>query len=424
MGGNHAKLCPPSGWDRWSICSGSVDDQTGGGSVYADEGTAAHLLADTAFKAKKKAADYIGQRIWVPDEAGYKMAQRERFMLEVETDKPPRGSVWHVDLAMADPVQDYMDQVLIQERDYLQFETKVPIGHVTGEKDATGTCDALRAVGTTLASHDLKFGQGKEVYAKNNGQQLLYLLGGIEELDWYGEFENFEVHIHQPRLGHHDVWELTRAELEEWRERIREKGEAITVHGTREYKASPGGCMFCDIRRDCKTRDEFVRAGIAEGFPLLDDNGDPDEAGEEQLANETDHPQLLIDLDYVEMVEGWCKDKWAQANELVRKDAGALPGWGLFPGRGSRAFKDDKAARNCFRHFKLKVDQYAPRKNISAPQVEGIVGKKAFKEVSARYVDWKEGTPKLGRDTGKKAKVNTAEAMGFSDLDEEEKENG
>lgn len=413
MGGNHAKLCPPSGWDRWSNCTISVDLQTGESSIYADEGTAAHFLADTAFKAKKKAADYVGRKIWVPSPAGYKKGQRERFLLDVEND-PSEGNTFEVDFAMADPVQEYMDQVLVQDRDYLQFETKVPIGHVTGEEGATGTCDALRAIGVTLASHDLKFGQGKRVFAKNNGQQLLYLLGGLEELDWFGEFEHFEVHIHQPRLGHHDVWELTRDELEEWRAKISEKAHRVTIEGVREYGPSKDGCMFCDNRIPCEARTKFIQDGIADGFPLLED-----EVGD--LGLEEENAKMLVDLEYVEMVEKWCKDQWAKAYDIVKADPDALPGWGLFPGRGSQNYKDEALAEKRLKGMRFKLDEYKPRKLVSPAQAKKLMGKERYTRFAKDMVDWKEGKPTFGRDTGKRKKVDTAEAMGFSDLDQEEK---
>lgn len=409
----HAKLCPPSGWDRWSVCSASVDLQTGEGSIYADEGTAAHLLAATALQTGTRAEDYIGMSIWVPDKEDYDAGRVESFYTDTEN-IPLTGNVFVVDHAMADPVQEYMDQVMIQDRDYIQFETKVPIDHVTGEDEATGTADTLRVNGTTLASHDLKFGQGKKVFAKDNGQQLLYLAGGAKDLDWMGPFDKFEVHIHQPRLGHHDVWELDQVELVEWVKKIRSKAHRVTKKGERKFQPGKDACQFCDYRSDCEARTNKVKSIVMEEFPMMDEQ--PTDGVEAAKLSEAGH--------LVEFVEAWAKDVWAKLNHGVRNNPELFPDWKLTEGRGSRKFAagaETKAqARLKKLHFKL--DQYAPRKFMTAPQVETLVGKKVYKETFADLVEWAPGSLKLTPASDPRPAKNTAEALGFDDLEKTEQE--
>jgi len=403
----HAKLCPPSGWDRWSVCTASVDLQTGEGSVYADEGTAAHLLAATALKNGTKAEDYIGMWIWVPDHQGYEDGEQEDFY-ESAGDCPLTGRTFEIDKAMADPVQDYIDQVLIQEADYIQFETKVPIGHITGEEDATGTADTLRVHGTTLAVHDLKFGQGKQVYAKDNGQLMLYLLGGIKDLDWLASrFDRFEIHIHQPRLNHHDVWEFDEATLVEWAKKIRKAGHTVTVEGRRDFQPDQEACRFCDYRDNCSARTNKVRDIVLNEFPLLE--------GSDAMT-----PAQLSEAGHlVSFVESWAKDIWARLNDAVRRDPEAYPEWKLTEGRGSRAFAEGAESKAQVRLKKLhfKLDDYAPRKFITAAAVEKLVGKAVYKEKFADLVTWTPGSLKLTPAADPRPAANTGEALGFADLD-------
>lgn len=397
----HAKLCPPSGWDRWSVCSASVDLQTNEGSVYADEGTAAHLLAATALENELKAADYIGQRIWVPDAQDQAEGECERFL--VGDEDPLTGRIFEVDHGMADAVQDYVDQVLVQDRDYIQFETAVPIGHITGEEGATGTADCIRVHGTTLAVHDLKFGQGKKVFAEANGQLLIYLLGAIKNLDWYGDFDKFEIHIHQPRLGHHDVWTLDLPTLMSWAEEIRHKALPITQEGHREFMAGPSACRFCDYRSSCAERERFVQSEVIDEFPIQD---------QPELAE--DKAKLLKALEHVEMVEQWCKDVWKAAADADNAEPGCLPGWGHFAGRGSRKIIDEERLVKRLKGWKFKLDDYMPRSLLSAAQVEELVGRARYATLAKdKLVEKIKGKPVFGRDTGKKERTNTPEAQGF-----------
>jgi len=400
----HAKLCPPSGWDRWSNCSASVDLQTNEGSEFAAEGTAAHLLADTCHRQGNKPADYIGSNIWVPDAEDEDAGERERF-LDDDHEAPLTGWVFEVDKSMAGYVQEYLDQVYMQPADYLQSETAVPIDHITGEEDAEGHADFIRVHGKTLATHDLKYGQGVKVYAEDNGQQVHYLSGARRAMEWMDDFEHFEVHIHQPRLGHHDVWTLTKAELIAWEKKINEKAYPIVIEGVREFGPDTKGCKFCDNRRTCAARDAIAMAS-PDDFP-----DDPAELGVEPDLGD----YMAAVLDRIEFVEAWIKDMWARANDMVKDDPDAIPGWGLYPGRGSRKINDEAKVKSKLKGLKYKLDDYAPRKMCSAAQLEKLVGKEVYTEKFSEFVTHTEGTPKLGRSKGNRKSSRQKDLAAFGD---------
>lgn len=181
MSGYHAKLSP-SGAHRWMACPGSVvleADIPDTGSVYADEGTAAHTLASYCLIDGMDADDYLGEAIRVGE---------RRF---------------DVDENMVRYVQDYVKLV----REYahggtLMVEQAVPIGHLTGEEGATGTSDAVVLQRNELVVIDLKYGMGVKVDAERNPQLMMYALGAYENFSVLGDFDTVTMVIHQPRINH------------------------------------------------------------------------------------------------------------------------------------------------------------------------------------------------------------------------------
>lgn len=177
----HARLSP-SGAHRWMACPGSVvleADYPDKGSVYADEGTAAHTLASWCLEDGADADQYRDIEIVVGE---------RKFTVTQD---------------MIDYVQDYVKLV----REYahggqLLVEQKVPIGHLTGEEGATGTSDAVIVRRDELVVMDLKYGMGVKVDAEANPQLMMYALGAYEAFHVLGEFQIVTMVIHQPRLNH------------------------------------------------------------------------------------------------------------------------------------------------------------------------------------------------------------------------------
>ena len=67
MSAGHAKLSP-SGAHRWMACPGSIVLESNipdKGSVYADEGTAAHELAAWCLKDNMDPSNYLNEKISV-----------------------------------------------------------------------------------------------------------------------------------------------------------------------------------------------------------------------------------------------------------------------------------------------------------------------------------------------------------------------
>jgi len=169
----HAKLSA-SGSHRWAHCPGSVKAEEGiadRSSIAADEGTAAHELAELVLTHGGACHDWIGKRL-------------------IES------NAYTVDQEMADYVQQYVDYVKSHsgQHEYEQlvdFSEWVPGGF--------GTADALVLDGNTLRVIDLKYGKGVQVDAFENTQGLLYALGAMSDYEYIAEIEKVVICIVQPR---------------------------------------------------------------------------------------------------------------------------------------------------------------------------------------------------------------------------------
>jgi hypothetical protein len=183
----HALLAP-SAAARWMTCPGSVrlsEGRDDGGSVYAREGAAAHLLARHCLESKTDAVEYLD---CVIGEEGFSSEAADGDFTFAVTDE------------MADAVQIYVDAV----RPYTTLEDHLIEGTLaTPITGCWGTVDfgAYDAATRRLTVGDFKFGKGVIVEATGNKQLLTYaaaLLPGCDAVD------EIELVIVQPRRLHRD----------------------------------------------------------------------------------------------------------------------------------------------------------------------------------------------------------------------------
>ena len=160
--GRHALLSASSS-KRWLSCTPSARleeqfQEESGGSVYAEEGTAAHALAEHKLKKALKRRSKRPVSDYHCDE------------MEECTDGYVAYAMEQVELARqecSDPV------VLIEQR--LDYSAYVPEGFGTG--------DLLIVADKVLTVIDLKYGKGVAVDAEWNPQMMLYGLGALELFD-------------------------------------------------------------------------------------------------------------------------------------------------------------------------------------------------------------------------------------------------
>lgn len=364
----HAKL-GPSGAHRWMSCPGSIvleEDVPDRSSVYADEGTAAHILATWCLEGKTPAAEFLGETIRVGENA------------------------FTVTKDMAQHVQSYVDFVKVEaEGGTLLVEQRIPIDHLTGEEGAKGTADAV-AIFTSgqLKVIDLKYGAGVKVDANANPQIMMYALGVLHAFDMMADFNEVSMYIHQPRMDHVGEYHLPVAELRAFGESVKAAasgvGDAIRLSTAvgidqSDWESSflePGEkqCGFCRAKAVCPALRSQVSELISGGVASADDFA---ALVPEAVTPETGDNYLAVAMSKVGLVEDWCK---SIRGEIERRlfEGKRVEGYKLVEGKqGNRAWADADKAEEAMKSMRLKQDEMYDRKIISPTAAEKLL-KKSF----------------------------------------------
>lgn len=335
---------------------------TGESSEYADEGTAAHHLAEAVLAdPARMAEDFIGQVF------------NKRFT---------------VDREMADAVQTYCNYVNGLEADEKHFESRVRYEQYV--KDGFGTSDtiALDYRNGVLHVADLKYGEGVKVFAHESRQLLLYALGAILQHPGAQLFNKVVLHVVQPRLDHIDVWETTIDRVWEHAEEAR-----VAALRTEEPDAplvpSEKGCQFCDAKPLCPKLAEIARIAARSEFDPLD---------AETMTNE----EVLAIYDQAKAVDRYYSA--VRAFVYAETMAGRMPGKKLVEGRSDRAWQASPKVEETLLTFLPESVVYATKMNSPA-QIEKAIGKKQFRAL-ADLVRKPPGRPVLADEDDPREAVN------------------
>ena len=351
---DHA-LLSASGAHRWLNCTPSArleSDEPESTSAAAEQGTAAHALAEHKLRRALKQRSKRPVSAWIDDE------------METLTDNYVAFVQEHVSIARetcGDP------QVLIEQR--LDFSHIVP--------GSFGTGDCVIIAEPTLQIIDLKYGQGVLVEAERNPQLMLYALGALHTFGDLYDIERVAVTIYQPRRGNVDTWEIPVTELEHWAEaEVKPKAE-LAAAGQGEF--CPGSwCQFCKIAPTCRARAEAnLQLAKLEFAP-------PAELSDSEIADVlTRIPQLKT----------WAADVEAYALSQAVNQGKRWTGFKLVAGRSIRKYtsETDVAAAAEAAGYKDIWD----RKLITLTAMERLMGKPAFNEILGDLVIKPAGKPTL-----------------------------
>lgn len=390
----HARLSPSSA-KRWLMCPGSVKlseafpDTT---SSYAEEGTAAHELAEKCLRNKQDAASYAS-------------------MLGVEVDEE-----------MATGAQLYVDWVLSQCEigDELEIESRLDLTHVSDEMFGTGDALIYKVKDRHLIVADFKYGRGVPVEPKENAQGLTYAVGAIRRYH-NRPLDKVSVAIIQPRALHRDgpirVWETDPISVLDFEYDLR-VGAAEVAAATDEiagfisppefwetkYLSAGEWCRFCKALPTCPAarqkaidaaRDEFMPEQ-----PLQQSALTPDRLGE--LLNEAEFQKM----------------RWKAIEEFAHQEAlaGRSPtGWKLAAKRAMRKWKigDEEVAASLILAFDLLPGQIFDKKLRSPAQVEKLLPKDKRADMDAFVTKESSGLVLVAEsDPRQPAKPDAAEEFG------------
>lgn len=308
----HAKLSA-SGSSKWINCPGSVEAESKivkRQSVYAEEGTLAHELADMCLKKKVDTSTFIGKTI------------------TVESDGKVLSTV--VDKEMAKFVQEYLDYVRSFETKNSQLYTEDKVDFSNIAPDGFGTMDAAILDYDTGICHifDLKYGQGVEVSAVENTQGQLYALGFYNELKCLDVIKAFTIHIIQPRKYNFSSWEISIKDLLAFGEFAKERAKEALTPGA---KRVPGykQCEFCNAKASCTALDKFTQEIISADFDNLD-KLDSKEVTDERVKLILDNKKLIES--FLNAVESRAFDRLISGEKI--------PGYKLVEGKSNRKWID------------------------------------------------------------------------------------
>lgn len=441
----HAKRSP-SGADRWAACPGSIAMSEGyedGSSVYADYGTALHLIFADAITNGDKAEDYIGAQIEVGT-IGEEFDGAIWRCIGVGEDFRPAPTGFKVRCAFNIRQED-VDIVgvaiencraMLVGSTYAETEAQVPIDHLTGETGATGSADVLavreeQAGGSAwlrvLEVHDFKSGRNE---VKPDCRQLkMYASGGRRLLDtMYGPFDKLRLVIHQPVVSDRPVVaeflaeELNAFELEIQQaallSRKAEETKAEWMGKSTEYLV-PGltdddtQCKYCPASGKCPGQDAALTALI--GLEFADMSATAAIPGWKDL----DGVQLGRRLDAVPFVRAWAQAVEDRAYDTLLK-GGEVAGHKLVQGRkGNRAWASEAEAEAEMKKMRLKQEVMYTWKIKSPTTMETELKATPSKwNRLARLVIQAEGKPTLAPLSDKRPAIKPPGAATAEDFEE------
>lgn len=357
-GRQHCELSPSSA-HRWMACPGSVAlsrQVPKRSSSYADEGTAAHELAEHCLRHKVEAASRVGEE-WVDSE----------------------GECHQITPEMAEAVQMYVDAVraIITHPLCVWYAIEQPINLEPMKPPVAmhGTSDFTAICGGTLEVIDYKHGQGVAVEVENNAQLRYYALGAYLSLpqEQAARVRDVKITIVQPRAYHPAgairTESIPLAELVDFAQDLFDLAE-------KALDLNPGlvpgdHCKFCPAKGLCPARTEQALAIAQTEFQVISTT---------DLAPNPPKPELLTLAQLADFVPKFdAVEDWMTA---VRKEAfqrlqggEVIPGLKLVQKRGTRQWKDTQELEKWALANGTKVYE----ENLMSPAgLEKLVGKKNF----------------------------------------------
>lgn len=327
---NHSRLSP-SASHRWIECPGSVAwsekvPQKPSG-VYAEEGTAAHLLGERCLAKDESPDSHIGKKV-----------------------KTPQGSVFSVTEEMVEAVDLYVktirNKLASLDNARMFLETPFDMSHIHEGIGGTNDACIIQPFGD-LYVFDLKYGAGVPVEVYDNPQAMIYAKGAMDTLGANFDFDNIHLVIIQPRAFHKDgpvrEWTITKEELNQWVEGIL-KPAAKLVDSPNATLKFGDHCRFCPARVICP---EHRKSILGHAKMAFSNDGKAMPVFPALTTNSPVKPEDLTDVELgnilavAELIQSWCGDVKSYVHDKLKRGE-AVPGWKLVAGRRTRSWGADE----------------------------------------------------------------------------------
>lgn len=376
---------------RWLKCTPSARaslEEEAECSVYAQEGIAAHKLAEIKLSyrfGKTSVSEY-----------------QERF----EAFKNDTICSQYYNKEFEEYVDEFVEYV-VQQTEGLQnyhifFEFQVDFSHIVPQ--GFGTADVVIITNDWIQVIDLKFGQGVPVSAQDNPQLRLYGLGVI---NLFPLATTVKLTIHQPRLLSCDTEIISKENLIDWAVNYVKPRAELAAKGEGKYSASEEACRWCKLRGKCKVRADNQLA-IAQQEFMEPENGPP-------VPNTLTVEQISKILEIGPLFNEWYKDVVSYAIGQLSQGV-KIPGFKLVEGRSNRIITDENKVAEILKGVGLTdEDLYKPRQMKGISALEKIVGPKLFGQLCKEYLIKPPGKITLASETDRRPEVSTL-ALAQSDF--------
>lgn len=367
---DHAILSPSSA-KRWIHCTPSAllaEEAGSKSSVYAEEGTLAHEIAEYAL------TQYLNGL--------YDPIMVESLPVQEEHLKNP---LFNID--MANYIRDYCNYVIgenyeMQKADgacQMFLERKVDITDYA--PDSFGSVDVTLVSDKTIHIIDLKYGAGVKVFADHNEQMMLYALGALKAAA-SKDITNIRMTIAQVRLDHYDTFEMSKGELLDWAEKVLKPAAKAAIQG-KGKQVIGSWCGFCPVKAQCRAQRDAILA-------------DFDEKPEPLLLSDEEVTDLIGKIDtyksWIESVNKYVYDRAIQGHKWN--------GYKLVAGRSSRVITDEAKIRQELLNEFLE-DEVLNIKLKGIGDLEKLLGKKVFSARFGDAIESRPGAPKLVPESAK-----------------------
>lgn len=385
---------------RWLTCTPSArleeaQGEPDRGSVFADEGTAAHEYAELLLS---KRLGRINNRFF---------ANRMK--------KVKAGEFWGPE--MEEAIEDYANYVMETAEGYLEADSKIyvdleqRVDYSDYVPEGFGTADVVIITDGLLHVIDLKYGKGVPVSAVDNPQLRLYALGAAIKYRSLFDFDRVAMTIMQPRLGSASIDEMTLEDLMAWAEDTVRPAAELAYAGGGEFHPSESACRWCRAKAVCRARaDEAIASAVAD-FTAAEPPTPEDVSACAPVPEMLTTDEVAALLPVLPRIQAWAKDVEDWALEQARDHGVRFSGYKLVEGRSVRKIVNPNGAMIALEDAGYEdADVLKPSEPKPIGQLEKLLGKAKFEEILGEYVDKPAGKPALVPVSDKRPELGSTES--------------
>lgn len=380
-------LLSPSGAHRWLNCTPSARLEEKmppkPTSVYAEEGTLAHELAEL-FLCHDTLCTLSDDEF----SDKYETIMANKLFSEEMLDMVPIYTDYCAEEYKAAKSENSGAEMYVESK--INISEYVPEGF--GSADCTIVNDSVMEV------IDLKYGKGIPVSAEWNVQEMLYALGMLLKFDMLYDIEQIKLTIVQPRLNNISSWIISVEDLLKWANDELKPKAKMAFNGEGQLEAGDW-CRFCAVKNRCRTlydkQLELTKYEFAK----------PELLSDEQIADVLNRiPQLVA----------WADSVKEYASDLAINQGKHWPGFKLVEGISRRQWiaDEDKICNTIYEKFPTATeDDLFSMKLKPITSIEKLFGKKAVAEMLSDVIIKPAGKPTLVPEDDKRPALGTEDAI-------------